>query len=362
MRATSSVRPIPVAAPPSRDPGAEPEPAPRWDDLLVASDVRDPFRAPEAGEIWSRCFDAGGRLETVAVARDGRLVAGLWARIERKYGIRVARHGGDPSLVFDAELLAADADALRSLVDRLDELPADVLVIEGLLADGPTARVLAEHRTGARFSPDGTSYRLPLAEVQAAFKSRQRRECERQLRRAEREGSPVVVEQLAGADLTEADIDELLDHHRRWWTLPEPNRLAGDDSSRRYGRELMRWLGARGALRLCRMRREGELVAFNAIAVQGRGAVGYAMAHDRGVRPLSKIGRTAMIRNCDALAEEGLDTIDLGWGASNAKEQIVSGSPTVRVEVPLTRRGGLALRTRRRAEAAASPPAAGVTP
>jgi CelD/BcsL family acetyltransferase involved in cellulose biosynthesis len=211
---------------------------------------------------WHDAFGSG-RLELVALRREGRLVA--LAPLERAGGLlRSPTNWHTPEFA----LLAEDAPALERLAAELVASSPRRLQLAFAPADGgveETARVAraARYRVLRRVLE-----RSPYVPVEADWETycaglnrKDVKEIRRKRRRLEEEGE-LTFELADGSDR----LDELLQQGFRiegsGWKEENGTAILSRPETRRFYTEISRWAQSRGWLRLAFLRLDGRPIAF----------------------------------------------------------------------------------------------------
>ncbi|MCB0883077.1 MAG: GNAT family N-acetyltransferase [Thermoleophilia bacterium] len=308
---------------------------PAWDDARRRLGPRDPMRRADVLEAT-----ATGTPWTVVVDRAGCPVAAAAVAVERRRGLRVARHLGDWAYWFDPTPAAADIPAARSLARGLACVPADVLHLRGLAPGAPATLALAT-LPGAAAEPDTDTYRV---RPDGPDLSSRRTQAARTLRRLGRRGHRVDVERHAPGPGDPALAAALAAHHAEWerrggglHTAPAArDRLAG----------VVRGLARDGLVRASLVRVDGRLTAFAVGVVDGPDAVVLLAGLERDAPGASGLGLVAVLDGIDALRGAGATLVDLGSGRDGFKRTLAYPEPQMALRVALTTRGRIAVRAR----------------
>ena len=326
-----------------------------WDDLLQEQG-HDPLRSAEVLALeqpdgWRQ------RPRAVIVERDGGVVAAAALGVRRERGLETVRHLGHPSGWLAPDPVVVDADAGAELLTGLLRQSGDVLVLEDLTASGPLVRSIHEICPGAQIIPGPATFRAPT-DASGRAVSKRRSEVRRLERRAAERGAPVQVEVTSGwDDEMERRIDELLAFQATCRQDEEMDPFTATPEGRRCAARAIAALGRRGALRVAVATAGERIAAFHLALVSGDQAVGYKCASARDVEGLTGFGWATMLAMNDALAAEGVRSIDLGHGGEAYKAHLSGSEQLVTVRAALSRLGRayLALGSRvRRAPRAAS--------
>lgn len=321
--------------------------ADEWDELVA----RQPFADPTRRMGWLRAWWAAfGQIRRrtgvfVVVRRDDRMVAAAPMMIEHlPGGARVLRHMGTSPHWFDPHPLVAPGDdaARDALAQEIARVPADLTVLEDLVADGPTVVAMRGALPDAMVRPqDETRFRY-LADDPPSLK-RRRRKCGQRRRALEREGRTVEVTSTRDAQAIERSLDEIADLVERAWRERGDGSGITHPAGRRYLREGLAALGPDGAL-LVRVCVDGRLAAFDLALSQGDDAVMFRGSWDPE-SGASGVGWISMVEAMDGLLADGARAIDFGKFDWDYKRELTSGHRPELVTVASARgwRGRLAM-------------------
>jgi CelD/BcsL family acetyltransferase involved in cellulose biosynthesis len=313
-----------------------------WDELLAAAPSPDPTRRAGWLEAWHRHRNPEARAAVVAVRRDGELVAALPLILSNGGGLRRARHLGADGPWMSLEPPSRDAEARRRLFAALVEVPADLVILDGLEAEGAVAA--RDVLPGAHGVSAGPGFRLHVDSPPRSMRKR-RKEVRRGLRRAEDAGRPLSTRAFSGAAEVVPRLDAIMDFHARHFDRDPPNGFAGPEA-REFTRRALGGVCA-DDLRLVEVRdHEDRLVAFDLAIVSGEYASSYSGALDRE-SGLPNLGWISVLALIESLAEEGVKVVDFGPESAGYKSLIADPVPFERLYAPLTAKGRAALAARR---------------
>ncbi len=312
-----------------------------WDDLLAHAGGRDPLR--RASVLGLRDPAGGGRPRALLVEAGGRTVAAAALGVRRERGLATVRHLGHSPNWFDPEPPALDGAARRDLARALLDQPGDILVLEELSAGSPLIPELRALLPGIELLPGPPTYRIATGEPRSRPPAR-RREAGRLARRAAERGTPLRLTTTASWGEISAQLDDLLDLHTRSWEGRPSDPFTRTPEGRAFVRAAILALGGQGLARLSRIDIGDRLGAFHLSLVWGTRAVVYKTAFDRALGGLPGLGWASLLATIDALAAEGVRTIDLGGGGGGYKAHVAAGEDTVTVRAGISALGRSYLR------------------
>jgi CelD/BcsL family acetyltransferase involved in cellulose biosynthesis len=297
-----------------------------WDALLWRQPLPDPTRSAGWLAAWWGAYGAPrrGRTPHVLLAEEGgRLVGGMALMSERApAGLRLLRNLGASSHWFDPSPLIDEGrhDVLAALGRAVAGLPADLVVLEDLVAGAGATAALTAGIPGAREIPQGERRHRYRADRPPRLRSR-RKETRRLERRA-REAGRLEVEVLEDHDRILEGIDDAIALvERAWRTRGDASEITGP-VGRAYLLAALASLEP-GAAVMSRVVRDGRLAAFDLALRHGVMAVIFRgnWDPDSGV---SGAGWMSMLALFDHLEERGVQVIDLGKFAWSYKRSLVS--------------------------------------
>ncbi|MGK9234067.1 GNAT family N-acetyltransferase [Inquilinus limosus] len=245
---------------------------PEWWELWSRCPAATPFQSPAWLLPWWRCF-APGRLRTIAVRRDGRLVglAPLYLE-DGALGRRLLLLGLGTTDYLDvlidpehagpaAAAIVAGARDIDWEAWELEELPPGAAALR-LPCPCDCSEIEAGHSTCPTLDlvgPDDLSGCVP---------TRRRKQLRRALTLAAKRGA-TEVEPVAGA--ADGFLDDLFRLHGARWAGQDQPGLLRDAAVRRFHREALPGLILSGLARLYRLRIGGRVVgAFHGLSASGR--------------------------------------------------------------------------------------------
>lgn len=318
-----------------------------WDALVAAQPFADPTRRIGWLRAWWRCFsDVRGRTGVfVAVHRGDRLVAAAPLMLERlPGGVRLLRHMGTSPHWFDPQppVAPGDAEALAALAEGIAGIPADLVVLEDLVAGGEMSAALLGAMPDAVVRPQGECrYRYDAADPPSL--KRRRRKCGQRRRALERAGRTVEFDVTRDRAVILGAVDEVADLVDRAWRERGDGSGITHPAGRRYLREALAALDADGAV-LVRVRVDGRLAAFDLALAQGSSAVMFRGSWDPG-SGASGVGWMSMLAAMDELLGGGAREIDFGKFDWDYKRELTGEARPALVTVAAARgvRGSLAM-------------------
>ena len=170
----------------------------QWDRLRADAPHPDPTRSGAWISAWWEHGAREGEPAVVVVERAGEWVAALPLELYRSGPLRRARHLGSDGPWMNLEPPARDDDARRALLGALSDVEVDLVTLDGVEVDGPTA-VAAEQVSSLRRVTSNPGFRLEIASPPRSMRKR-RKEVRRGLRRAEDAGRPLSTESFRGDD------------------------------------------------------------------------------------------------------------------------------------------------------------------
>ena len=297
-----------------------------WDALLWRQPLPDPTRSAGWLSAWWGAYGAprrGRRPHVLLAEDDGRLVGGMALMSERApAGLTLLRHLGASSHWFDPSPVADDGrhDVLAALGRAVAEQPADLVVLEDLVAGAGATAALAAGIPGAREIPqDERRHRYNAARPPDL--GRRRKETRRLERRA-REAGRLEVQVVEGPERILAKIDDAIALvERAWRTRGDASEITGP-VGRAYLVAALASLEP-GAAVMSRVVRDGRLAAFDLALRHGGMAVIFRGNWDPG-SGVSGAGWMSMLALFDHLEESGVQVIDLGKFAWSYKRTLAS--------------------------------------
>jgi CelD/BcsL family acetyltransferase involved in cellulose biosynthesis len=297
-----------------------------WDALLSRQPLPDPTRSAGWLSAWWGAYGAprrGRDAHVLLAEEDGRLVGGMALMSDRAPGgVTMLRHLGVSSHWFDPAPLANEGrhDVLAALGRAVADLPADLVVLEDLVAGAGSTAALAAGIRGAREVAQGE--RRHRYRVAHPPDLRRRRKETRRLERRAGEAGSLVVEVVEGRARILEGIDEAIALvERAWRTRGDASEITGP-VGRAY---LVAALGSLppGTAVMSRVVRDGRLAAFDLALRHGPMAVVFRGNWDPGSR-VSGAGWMSMLTLFDHLEGEGVEVIDLGKFAWSYKRALAS--------------------------------------
>ena len=200
--------------------------------LLWRQPLPDPTRSAGWLSAWWGAYGAprrGRRPQVLLAEEDGRLVGGMALMWERAPGgLTLLRNLGAASHWFDPSPLAEDGrhDVFAALGRAIAGQPADLVVLEDLVAGSGATAALAAGIPGAREVPQGERRHRYRAARPPAL-GRRRKETRRLERRA-REAGRLEVEVVEGRERILAGIDDAIALvERAWRTRGDASEITG---------------------------------------------------------------------------------------------------------------------------------------
>ena len=318
-----------------------------WDALVAAQPFADPTRRMGWLRAWWRAFGHVRRRTGVfvVVRRAGRLVAAAPLMVERlPGGARVLRHMGTSPHWFDAEPLVApdDTEARAALASGIARMPADLVVLEDLVLDGPMMTAVRRAIPGAVVRrQDEVRYRYDADDPPSL--KRRRRKCGQRRRALERGGRTVDIDVTSDRAVIAGSLDEIADLVDRAWRERGDGSGITHPAGRRYLREAVDALDQDGAV-LARVHVDGRLAAFDLALRQNHSAVMFRGSWDPA-SGASGVGWMSMIGAMDALLDAGVREIDFGKFGWDYKRELTGEHRPDLVTVAAARgiRGRLAM-------------------
>lgn len=236
--------------------------ADEWDALADRAAV-PPWLRPGWFEAWWRAFGSG-RLESLGVRRDGRLVA--VAPLARGRGLlRAPTNWHTPSF----GLVAEDGEARRELAAallRAGGVGLDLAFLDLETGGLPELRAAA-HARGWR-TLERVQQRSPYVATAGDYESylasldrHHVKEVARRRRRLEEQGA-LELELLDAFPDLERALDEGFPVEGSGWKDEQGSAIRSQPATERFYRELARWAARRGILRLGFLRLDGRPLAF----------------------------------------------------------------------------------------------------
>ena len=217
-----------------------------WDALLWRQPLPDPTRSAGWLSAWWGAYGAprrGRRPHVLLAEEDGRLVGGMALMSERApAGLTLLRHLGASSHWFDPSPVADDGrhDVLAALGRAVAEQPADLVVLEDLVAGAGATAALAAGIPGAReIAQDERRHRYNAARPPDL--GRRRKETRRLERRA-REAGRLEVQVVEGPERILAKIDDAIALvERAWRTRGDASEITGPVGRATWSPRSRRW-------------------------------------------------------------------------------------------------------------------------
>jgi len=233
-----------------------------------------PFVRPDWIEPWHRAF-GGGRLETLAARRNGRLVAVLPVLRRRNGSASSPTNWHTPAFTAAAEDDAARAAVVEALVDAtpraftlgfVDEADPSLGQTRAAFA-GRGYRILERTISESPFVATGGSYE---SYTSASISGKRLAELRRQRRKLEREVGPVSVDVRQGRDGFEWALAETLRLEASGWKGERGTAIVSRPDTRDFYTEVARRFADRGTLRLAFLR-AGETAIAAELGIEEHG-------------------------------------------------------------------------------------------
>jgi len=241
--------------------------AQEWDDLAERVQAA-PWLRPGWVAAWWRAFGQG-RLEVLAVRKDGRLAAVL-PLYRRFWALHSATNWHTPQF----GLLAEDEGATRELTRALFARRRRRINV-GFL-DGDDLRVCSTAATAAGYRPfvrpiQRSPY-VPIAGTWAEYKQRLSAKRLSEIRRRRRllEGAGQLSLQIVdGSERLAEFLEEGLGVEAAGWKGEAGSAIISRPQTRQFYSEVAYWGAARGVLRLAFLRLDGRPLAFDYCLEEG---------------------------------------------------------------------------------------------
>lgn len=270
-----------------------------------------------------RSYGARRSLAVIAVERDGRLVGALPFSVRRRLGARAAELLPGET-VSHVDVLALDDEAGAAVVAALPSLPADFVVVSGVLpgshlATAPRFRFTERERAPFVDLPDGWE-----AAYATSFSGRRRREHARRGRKLAESGK-VEFATLRDPDAVAAVLEEAFPlHDARFGPGIDRTRFS-DPGERTCQIAKARAMAEDGSARLGTLRVDGRLVAFGYYLVVGEVAWMYRCAFDPALAA-GQPGIQLLLRCLDEASDEGVRRVEFMGGEHAYKLAFATGS------------------------------------
>jgi CelD/BcsL family acetyltransferase involved in cellulose biosynthesis len=246
--------------------------APDWDDLADRTGAA-PFTRPGWLETWWRAFGDGlGRLEVLALRREGRL-AGVLPLVRRRG--RLGSTTNDWMSAYDPPV--EDADAAGALAGAAFASGPRRVELRHLHVGHPVRAACraAAAACGYRLV-DGPAERAPYVDLSGGWEDyragRDRKllsELRRRRRRLEEQGT-LSLDIEDGSERLAELLDEGFALEAAAWKGEAGTAIVSDPATLRLYREGAEWASRRGILRLAFLRLDGRPLAFDYCLEEGR--------------------------------------------------------------------------------------------
>lgn len=295
----------------------------RWDSLVEAAPRPYAFLLHSWRTERAEFYDGRRSLAVIIVERDGDLVGALPLGVRRLLGARAAELlSGD--FVSHTDVLAADRGAADAVLRALPLVPADFVVVTGILPDShlaaaPRFRFAERERAPFVDMPDGWA-----GAYTERVSARRRRDHDRLGRRLAESGA-VEFRVLTDGDAIVAAYHEALSLHDARFDGGVDRSDLREPADRTSHIARTRLLAADGVARFATLRIDGRLAAFVYYLVVGNVAWLYRCAFDPAMAA-TQPGIQLLLYCFEQASAEGVHRIEFLGGEYAYKLVFATGS------------------------------------